>query len=115
IWRMDVVNISKEVFRLSDFYSGINHTNPLHDPRATTFIQDGRFFLQTSPRQYDIISGEPPPPKNAGSVNLYTREFFSLMKSRLKEGGVATFLLPVNQSKIKQKKKTLPGFLNEFP
>jgi spermidine synthase len=112
--RMDVVDISKEVFRLADFYSGINHTNPLHDPRATTFIQDGRFFLQTSPRQYDIISGEPPPPKNAGSVNLYTREFFSLMKSRLKEGGIATFWLPIDQLKLSEAKAILRAFHDVF-
>ncbi len=112
--RMDVVDISKEVFRLADFYSGTDHTNPLHDPRATTFIQDGRFFLQASPRQYDIISGEPPPPKNAGSVNLYTEEFFSLMKSRLKEGGIATFWLPLDQLKLNEAKAILRAFHNVF-
>src|SRR5207244_12642694 len=42
--RMDVVEISKEVLQLADFYSGINYSNPLRDPRVTTFIQDGRFF-----------------------------------------------------------------------
>jgi spermidine synthase len=112
--RMDVVDTSKEVFRLADFYSGIHYTNPLRDPRATTFIQDGRFFLQTSPRQYDIISGEPPPPKNAGSVNLYTSDFFSLMKSRLKEGGIATFWLPIDQLKLNEAKAILRAFHDVF-
>ncbi len=112
--RMDVVDTSKEVFHLADFYSGIHYTNPLRDPRATTFIQDGRFFLQTSPRQYDIISGEPPPPKNAGSVNLYTSEFFSLMKSRLKEGGIATFWLPIDQLKLNEAKAILRAFHDVF-
>jgi spermidine synthase len=113
--RIDVVDISKEVLQLADFYSGINYSNPLRDPRATTFIQDGRFFLQTSPRQYDIISGEPPPPKVAGSVNLYTEEFFSLMKSRLKEGGIATFWLPINQLKIDEAQAILRAFHKAFP
>jgi len=112
--RMDVVDISKEVFRLADFYSGIHYTNPLHDPRANAFIQDGRFFLQASPRQYDIISGEPPPPKNAGSVNLYTGEFFSLMKRRLKEGGIATFWLPLDQLKVNEAKAILRAFHDVF-
>jgi spermidine synthase len=112
--RMDVVDISKEVLQLADFYSGINYSNPLRDPRVTTFVQDGRFFLQASPRQYDIISGEPPPPKVAGSVNLYTEEFFSLMKSRLKEGGIATFWLPVNQLKVDEAKAILRAFHNGF-
>jgi spermidine synthase len=113
--RIDIVEISKEVFRLADFYAGINYSNPLRDPRVTTFIQDGRFFLQATPRQYDIISGEPPPPKNAGAVNLYTEEFFSLMKSRLKEGGIATFWLPINELKVDEAKAILRAFHNAFP
>jgi spermidine synthase len=113
--RIDIVEISKEVFRLADFYTGINYSNPLRDPRVTTFIQDGRFFLQATPRRYDIISGEPPPPKNAGAVNLYTEEFFSLMKSRLKEGGIATFWLPINELKVDEAKAILRAFHNAFP
>jgi spermidine synthase len=113
--RLDIVDISKEVFDLADFYLGINYPNPLRDPRVTAFVQDGRFFLQTSPRQYDIISGEPPPPKLAGSVNLYTQEFFSLMHSRLKEGGIATFWLPINQLKVDEAKAILRAFHNSFP
>jgi spermidine synthase len=112
--RLDVVDISEEVFGLADFYSGINYSNPLRDPRVTAFVQDGRFFLQASPRQYDIISGEPPPPKVAGSVNLYTEEFFSLMHSRLKEGGIATFWLPINQLKLDEAKAILRAFHNAF-
>jgi len=113
--RIDVVDISKEVFALADFYSGVNYSNPLRDPRVHAVVQDGRFFLQASPRQYDIISGEPPPPKIAGAVNLYTQEFFSLMRSRLKENGIATFWLPINQLKVEEAKAILRAFHNAFP
>ena len=113
--RVDIVDISKEVFHLADFYTGINYSNPLRDPRVHAVVQDGRFFLQASPRQYDIITGEPPPPKVAGSVNLYTEEFFSLMKSRLNEGGIATFWLPMNQLKVEESKAILRAFHNAFP
>src|SRR5262249_54376416 len=112
--QMDVVDISKEVIHLADSYSGIGYTNPLHDPRSTTFIQDGRFFLQAAPRQYDIITGEPPPPKNAGAVNLYSSEFFSLMKDRLKENGIATFWLPLDQLKPNEAKAILRAFHDVF-
>ena len=112
--QLDIVDISKEVFALADFYSGINYSNPLRDPRVRPIVQDGRFFLQATPRQYDIISGEPPPPKVAGAVNLYTEEFFSLMNSRLKEGGIATFWLPINQLKVEEAKAILRGFHNAF-
>src|SRR4029077_219348 len=91
-----------------------NYPNPLHDPRVHPIVQDGRFFLQASPRQYDIISGEPPPPKVTGSVNLYTEEFFSLMNSRLKEGGIASFWLPIDQLKADESKAILRAFHNVF-
>jgi len=113
--RIDIVDISREVFDLAPFYSGPYSANPLRDPRVITFVQDGRFFLQGSPRQYDIITGEPPPPKVAGSVNLYTEEFFSLMNSRLKQGGIATFWLPVDQLKVSEAKAILRAFRNAFP
>src|SRR6266700_1735411 len=112
--RIDVADISKEVFALADFYSGINNSNPLRDPRVHAIVQDGRFFLQASPQQYDIISGEPPPPKMAGAVNLYTQEFFSLMRSRLKQGGIASFWLPINQLKLEETKAILGAFHNAF-
>src|SRR5213083_781885 len=113
--RIDVVDISREVFALADFYSDINYSNPLRDPRVHAVVQDGRFFLQASPRQYDVISGEPPPPKMSGAVNLYTQEFFRLIHSRLKEGGIATFWLPINQLKVDEAKAILRAFHNAFP
>jgi spermidine synthase len=111
---VDVVDISKEVFDLADFYRGTNYSNPLRDPRVSAIVQDGRFFLQASPRQYDLITGEPPPPKVAGSVNLYTEEFFSLMSARLKENGIATFWLPISQLKVDETKAILRAFHNAF-
>jgi predicted membrane-bound spermidine synthase len=112
---LDIVDISKEVFALADFYAGPGYSNPLRDPRVTTFVQDGRFFLQACPESYDIITGEPPPLKTAGTVNLYTQQFFSLMKGRLKEGGIASFWLPLYQLTTDETKAILRAFHNVFP
>src|SRR5947207_1173108 len=92
---IEIVDISKEAFDLADDYREAGYANSLRDPRATAIVQDGRFFLQASPRRYDIITGAPPPPKVLGSVNLYTEQFFSLMSDWLKDGGIATFWLPI--------------------
>ncbi len=107
---LDVVDISKEILSFADFYSGAGYTNPLRDPRVTTFVQDGRFFLQACPERYDIITGEPPPLKIAGTVNLYTEQFFSLMKSRLKDGGIVSFWLPLYHLRISETKAVLRAF-----
>jgi len=112
---LEVVDISREILSLADSYSGPGYTNPLRDRRITTFIQDGRFFLQACPERYDIITGEPPPLKTAGTVNLYTEQFFSLMKSRLKDGGIVSFWLPLYQLRITETKAVLRAFCNVFP
>jgi spermidine synthase len=113
--RIDVVDIAPEVFTLSSCYAEPAHRNPLRDPRVTTWVQDGRFFLQASPRHYDIITGEPPPLKMAGTVNLYTEEFFSAMSARLNEGGIASFWLPIYQLKVDEVKAILRAFHQAFP
>ena len=113
--RIDTVDISKEAFDLADDYRCAGYSNSLRDPRVTAIVQDGRFFLQASPRRYDIITGEPPPPKVLGSVNLYTEQFFSLMGDRLKDGGIATFWLPVYQLNVREAKAILRAFHDAFP
>jgi predicted membrane-bound spermidine synthase len=112
---LDIVDISKEAFDLADSYTGAGYSNPLKDPRVTTFVQDGRFFLQACPERYDIITGEPPPLKTAGAVNLYTEQFFSLINGRLKDGGIASFWLPIYQVTVDETKAILRAFHDVFP
>ena len=112
---IDVVDISKEVFSLADDYRDAGYPNPLRNPRVKAIVQDGRFFLEGSPKRYDIITGEPPPPKVAGAVSLYTEEFFRLMNDRLNDGGIATFWLPIYQLTVDETKSILCAFHNAFP
>jgi len=112
---IDIVDISKEAFALADDYREAGYSNSLRDPRVTAIVQDGRFFLQASPQRYDIITGEPPPPKVLGSVNLYTEQFFSLMSDRLRDGGIATFWLPIYQLNVNEAKAILLAFHDAFP
>jgi spermidine synthase len=91
---LDVVEISRDVVAASDvIYAPDSH--PLHDPRVRLHIEDGRFFLQTRPERFDLITGEPPPPRTPGAVNIYTREYFQLIYDRLAEGGMTTYWLPI--------------------
>jgi spermidine synthase len=112
---IDMVDISKEAFDLADDYRGAGYSNSLRDHRVSAIVQDGRFFLQASPQRYDIITGEPPPPKVLGSVNLYTEQFFSLMSDRLNDGGIATFWLPIYQLNVAEAKSILRAFHDAFP
>jgi predicted membrane-bound spermidine synthase len=91
---IDVAEISRDVVAMSDVIYKPGE-RPLQDPRVHLHIEDGRLFLQATPDRYDLITGEPPPPRTPGAVNIYTREYFQLIYDRLAEGGMATYWVPV--------------------
>ncbi len=73
---IDMVDISRDVLELNRIVYPNPKDLPQNDPRVRVHVEDGRYFLQTTPERFDIITGEPPPPKMAGIVNLYTQEYF---------------------------------------
>lgn len=96
IERIDIVDISRDILEMASLAVPPGEPAPLDDPRVVTHVEDGRFFLQTTPERYDLITSEPPPPHLGGVVNLYTRQYFDLMKRRLNPGGIVSYWLPVH-------------------
>jgi spermidine synthase len=111
---IDVVDISREILGLAGTVFPTPEANPLNDPRVRKHVEDGRFFLQTTPRRFDLITAEPPPPKVAGVINLYSREYFQLVHDRLSEGGMATYWLPVVQLEPDEARSIIRGFCDVF-
>ncbi len=110
---IDIVDISKNILSLADIvWPGAS--NPLLDPRVRVHVEDGRFFLMTTPRKFDLITAEPPPPKRAGVVNLYTQEYFALLRDRLNEGGLATYWLPVYLLEPNEARSIARAFCSEL-
>jgi len=65
-------------------------------PNARVVIDDGRRFLERSPDTFDVITIDPPnPPEAAGSSLLYSREFYTLARTRLRPGGILQQWIPV--------------------
>ena len=82
----EVAEISGEVIEASIHFNDINN-NPLGNSKLKVIRDDGLSALSCSPRKFDLIISQPSNPWSAGVGNLYTKEFFSLCKSKLKSGG----------------------------
>jgi spermidine synthase len=73
----------------------------LSSPLAHVEIDDGRRFLERTEQQFDVITIDPPPPiESAGSSLLYSKEFYSTIKQRLKPGGILQQWLPSGDKEV---------------
>jgi len=67
----------------------------LRSPLSRVVIDDGRRYLERTYEQYDVITIDPPPPvQAAGSSLLYSKEFYAIIRRRLRPGGILQQWLP---------------------
>lgn len=90
----DVVELVPETYQCYQYYHK-DGPKILADPRVHHYVDDGRNFLLMREKKYDVITVDPAPPLwSAGTVNLYTREFFELCRSRLRPRGLMCLWIP---------------------
>ncbi len=82
------VELVPSVVELFDYY----HQDAemlLASPRSRIVIDDGRRLLERSVDEYDVVVVDPPPPIGAaGSSLLYSKDFYDIVKRRLRPGGI---------------------------
>ena len=71
----------------------------LADTRIKFIFRDGRHGLLHSDQQFDIIQADALRPTSAFAGNLYSVEYFQLLKSKLKKGGFAVTWAPTERTK----------------
>src|SRR5579863_1916433 len=68
----------------------------LRSPLSQLVIDDGRFYMERSSQQYDVIAIDPPPPvEAAGSSLLYSKQFYSIAKLHLAPDGILQQWFPM--------------------
>jgi spermidine synthase len=111
---IDIVDLSRDILEMNSVVYPNDADRPLNDPRVRVHIEDGRYLLQTTDRVFDLITGEPPPPGIAGVENLYTREYFQLIRNRLAQGGIVTYWLPLSDLSDASARAILRAFCDVF-
>jgi spermidine synthase len=92
--RTDAVELSPTVpSRMPVFFPDAERF--LDHPGGRVIVSDGRNYVRLSRDRYDLIAVDPAPPiESAGSVVLYTHEFLTEGKARLRDGGVFMLWMP---------------------
>jgi spermidine synthase len=70
----------------------------LADPRVRHHTVDGRLYVRQSPARFDIVEADPMLPRMASAGNLYSVEYFQLLRDALKPGGLAASWLPTRRT-----------------
>jgi spermidine synthase len=86
----------------------------LRSPLGHIVIDDGRRYLERTTAQYDVITIDPPPPvEAAGSSLLYTQEFYSVIRQRLRPDGILQQWLPDGDDEVRA--SVTRALVNSFP
>ncbi|HEX7529760.1 MAG TPA: fused MFS/spermidine synthase, partial [Pyrinomonadaceae bacterium] len=111
---VDCVEIEPAAVASSHFFEHVNN-RPLADPRLHLIIDDARTYLRVNPGTYDLIISEPSHPWVPGVANLFTREFFTLGRERLRDDGVFVQWLQTYQLSTESLRSVLATFHETFP
>lgn len=87
----------------------------LQDPRVTLTLNDARNTLLTESTKYDIIAAQPSHPWLARASNVFTKDFFELVNSRLNDGGVYGQWVSLFHMDATTLKSLLRAFFEVFP
>lgn len=88
--RAVMVDIDEELVELCKKYMPEWSQGAFEDPRLELVIGDGRKYIEETGETFDVVILDLTDPiPNTPSVLLYTREFYELVRSRLRSGGVA--------------------------
>jgi predicted membrane-bound spermidine synthase/tetratricopeptide (TPR) repeat protein len=113
--RVEIVDLSRDVLRHADYFRDANR-DVLSDRRVSVFVNDGRqHLLAQAPASYDLVTLEPPPIAQAGVGALYSRDFYTLARTRLKPSGYISQWLPIYQVPWPAALALIRAFVDVFP
>lgn len=90
------VDLMNSVFSLYPFFQPL--APEMLSPNKYQFVkQDARSYLMETQESFDIITIDPPPPtESIYSSGFYTREFYQLVKSKMKPNAILAQWIPEN-------------------
>ena len=110
-----IAEIEKLVPEVVSKYFGEHNYNVVTNPKVKVEIDDARHFILTTDQKFDAVTSDPLDPWVKGAATLYTQEFFEVVKSKLKPGGVVTLFVQLYESNTDAVKSEVATFMKAFP
>ncbi|MBM64629.1 MAG: hypothetical protein CMH55_00160 [Myxococcales bacterium] len=111
--RVKMIEIEEAVVEAGRFFADVNRS-PETDARMQIIYDDGRNVMHSSDETFDVIISEPSNPWMSGAAALFTEEFFQVLKSRLKPGGVSLQWIQLYELSPKAIKALLRTYASVF-
>ncbi len=109
-----VVEIVPAVVEAGRLFSSHNG-NVLDDPRLRIVLDDARAHLLTARERYDVIISQPSNPWIAGVANLFTVEFYELIRAHMRPGGLFCQWVQAYRIDPADLRGIVASFLHVFP
>lgn len=109
VQRVDYAELDPLLLELVEMFPTELTEAELSDPRVNIEYTDGRLFLKRTPRKYDLVLVGLSDPSDLQVNRLFTKEFFWLVKRRLKEEGMLVINLPGSLTYLGEELKNLNG------
>jgi spermidine synthase len=107
-----VVELSPSVVRAAASFKHVNN-DVTRQPAVRMLVNDARNHLLVTRDRYDVITADIIQPIHAGAGNLYSREYFALVRRALNENGLA--LQWVGHREATQYRLIVRTFMEVFP
>jgi spermidine synthase len=111
---IDIIDLNDKVYETAPEFEKSNNA-VYADPRVRMIHDDGRGFMKRTDQKYDLITSEPPPPRDAGVYRLYSHEYYESVLEHLTPQGMMTQWLPTNILSGSATNKVIATFVNVFP
>ncbi len=108
---VDVVELADAVVNGAKLFEEINY-GVVHRPNVKLRVDDGRNFMLLTHNKYDVVTADVIQPIFAGAGNIYSEEYFRLVRSVLKPDGIVMQWIPGTEAEFKLIGRT---FMSVFP
>ncbi|MGH7150169.1 MAG: hypothetical protein ACREIU_05710, partial [Planctomycetota bacterium] len=110
---VDVVELASEVVPAAGEFNDWNH-GVLQRSNVRLVLDDGRHFLLSTDRRFDVITSDPMHPWVSGGGSLYSLDYFRRIRARLEPGGVAAHWLPLYEMRPEEMRSVIATFGQAF-